>query len=220
MQAGSAVAIMLWKQTRERFMTTNYPHSQALSRGKESWGGGGGGGGGSNWLRCVEIWDTFLQANRTAHLVDRRSRKWRHTTSELVPQTNHSEQQAQTSGPLAHLSSAFLQPLRGSLSLNIVYTSCVTCSCGFVLQSYWYCQKSGGICPWFAPPPPPPPPPPNVARLSFPFGERAWEWCYVQIASLLHAFLHGCGINILLSTTFNPLSPIDACRRHLDPMHL
>jgi len=74
--------------------------------------------------------------------------------SELVC---YSEQQVQTGGPLAHLSTAFRQPLRDILSLNVhfsvyMYNSCVSTAAkvnvykivrsshGFVLQSDWYHQ--------------------------------------------------------------------------------
>ena len=53
-------------------------------------------------------------------LANRRSRKQQHTMSNLVLQTNRSEQRAQTSGPLAHLSSAFYQPLRVVLFLILI----------------------------------------------------------------------------------------------------
>ena len=66
--------------------------------------------------------ETLLQLTRTAHLVNRRSSKRRQTKNAQVRQTNRSEQRDQTSGPLAHrvtLSTAFRQPLRGTLSRSV-----------------------------------------------------------------------------------------------------
>jgi len=139
----------------------------------------------------IEVWDTSHKQFRTAHLVNRRSRKQLQTMNELVPQTTRSEQLAQTSGPLAHLSTAFRQPLRGILSLNIhfwVYNLCistaakvnaykiVTSSHGFILQSDWYRQKSITF-------------PTNVTRLSLPPVLRTWDWGYCTVGiTLLQPF--------------------------------
>jgi len=115
------------------------------------------------WLIChtlfklllfVSMHPSFIEVRDTSHkqIWTARSCKWQQTMSELV---RYSEQQVQTGGPLAHLSTAFRQPLRDILSLNVhfwVYNSSVSTatkvnvykivmsSSGFVLQSDWYHQ--------------------------------------------------------------------------------
>jgi len=77
----------------------------------------------------IEVRDTSHKQIRTAHLANCWSRKWLQMMGELVPQTTRSEQWAQTSGSLAHLSTTFRQSLKGILSLKVhfwVYNSCVS----------------------------------------------------------------------------------------------